>query len=599
MHLSVARESFKVSSGRTGRAQPNWRHAGPRATVTHSVLKEAFQDLNRVRQIAVIAARHGFADTIERSGAWRILGRKEKVEVTPEAQRASTARRFRMFLNDLGPTFIKLGQILSTRQDLLPREYIDELAQLQDHVPPMSHEEMERQLRTALGRDPADLFRTIDPEPLAAASIAQVHRAVTLAGDEVVIKVQRSGITERIRSDLSVLHYVARLLEAVVEETGLLTPTGIVEEFDKAIHEELDFLHEAQNIREFYANHLDRPYLKVPRVFDELCTRTVLTLEFIRGTKISQIDLQHRDRHAIARHLIEASFRQLFEDGVFHGDPHPGNIFVLDDDTVALIDYGIVGRLTRPMQQTLIQLILAIALKDPDSVARILYRIGTPDARANLIGFRNDIDAILNQYLPSSIGQINATRLLSELFDLAVKYRIRMPREYALLSRASISMEGILRWLAPDLKISEVALPYAKQLFAGQYDPSNLQGGLLRTVMRLQSFANDLPVQVSQILMDLESGRSVVNVRSDQMDRLNANLRAFAVVAFMGLVACGLIIGAFISFASHPWEVKGVPVMGALAIALTGALVGAVTTWMLFGGRLRKIRLARFLNRSR
>ncbi|HZI04461.1 MAG TPA: AarF/UbiB family protein, partial [Archangium sp.] len=207
------------------------------------------QDLNRIRQIGVIAARHGFGEMAERAGLWRILGRREKVEVSPELQRASTARRFRLLLNDLGPTFVKLGQILSTRADLLPAEFVEELSTLQDHVDPIPLEQVHAQLREALGREVEELFQRIDPEPLAAASIAQVHRAVTREGDEVVVKVQRPGLAERIEADLVVLRSLARLLEAVVEETGVYTPSGIVDEFDRAIHEELDFVHEASNIR--------------------------------------------------------------------------------------------------------------------------------------------------------------------------------------------------------------------------------------------------------------------------------------------------------------------------------------------------------------
>ncbi len=563
------------------------------------MIREAFQDLNRVRQIAVIAARHGFADLLERSGTWKVLGRKEQVEVAPEVRRASVARRFRMFLNDLGPTFIKLGQILSTRADMLPAEFIDELSTLQDHVPPMSTEALFRQLRESLGKDAKELFASIEEEPLAAASIAQVHRAVTHGGDEVVIKVQRPGITEQIRADLSVLHYLARLLEAVVEETGIYTPTGIIEEFDLAIHEELDFLHEAQNIREFHRNHKDRPYLKVPRVFDELTTRTVLTMEFIRGTKISQIDSAAHDKQTVARNLVEASFRQLFQDGIFHGDPHPGNILVLDDGVIALIDFGIVGRLTRQMQQTLVSLVMAVALKDSDSVARILYRVGVPDARANLVGFRNDIDGILHEYLPTTLGSINAQNLLRDLFDLAVKYRIRIPREYALLSRASISIEGILRSLSPDLQISELATPYARELLAEQYDPNMLQGGLLKAALRLQSVAQDLPVQLSQIMLDLESGKFSVTVKSDGLDRLNQNLRALGAIAFLGLCACGFVVGIFISFARHDWQVRGFPVLGLLGVVAVAMLFGAVMTWYLFGGRVGKISLTRLLKRRR
>ncbi len=556
-----------------------------------------FQDLNRVRQIAVIAARHGFADLTERAGLWRMLGRREKVEVSPEAQRASTARRFRMLLNDLGPTFVKLGQILSTRADLLPAEFIDELSLLQDQVEPIPLEQVHAQIRESLGKEVEELFERIDPEPLAAASIAQVHRAVTKEGEEVVVKVQRPEISERIDSDLTVLRSLARLLEAVIEETGVYTPTGIIDEFDRAIHEELDFIHEASNIEAFLANHAERPYLKIPRVYEELSSRTVLTLEFIRGEKINQAKLSEADRQEVARHIVEASFRQLFDDGLFHGDPHPGNLLVLEGNRLALLDFGIVGRLTKPMQETLVMLCLAVALKDSDSVARILYRVGVADTRANLVGFRNDIESILGQHLPTTLGKVDTRTLLRDLLDLAVKYRIRIPKEYALLSRASVSTEGMLRSLYPEMNVMEMALPYAKELLAGKYDPSQFQGGLMRTLLRFQSLATELPTQLSQILLDLESGKFSVTVKADQLNQLNQSLRSAAIVSFLGFCACGLIVGVFISFAREPWMYDGVPVLGILGVALAAALFGAVFTWYLFGGRFRKVSVSRWLKR--
>ncbi|NNB88215.1 AarF/ABC1/UbiB kinase family protein [Corallococcus exiguus] len=558
------------------------------------------QDLNRIRQIALIAARHGFGEVTERAGVWRMLGgRKEKVEVSEEARRESTARRFRLFLSELGPTFIKLGQVLSTRADLLPAEFVEELATLQDDVEAIPLEQVHAQIRDALGKDVQELFAQVDPEPLAAASIAQVHRAVTLDGEEVVIKVQRPGIAQRIDADLGVLRSLARLLEAVVEETGIYSPSGIVDEFDRAIHEELDFINEATNIRAFLENHKDRPYLKIPRVHAALSSRTVLTMEFIRGEKIHPAALPEADRKQIAQHILEASFRQLFDDGLFHGDPHPGNVLLMEGNRLALLDFGVVGRLTRPMQETLVMLCLAVALKDSDSVARILYRVGVPDARANLMGFRNDIEAILGQHLPTTLGQVDARTLLRDLLDLAVKYRIRIPKEYALLSRASISTEGMLRGLYPELNIIEVALPYAKELMAGRYDPSQLQGGLMRTLLRFQSMAQDLPTQLSQILLDLETGKFSVTVRAEQFDKLNENLRSVAVIAFLGLCACGFIVGAFIAFAPRPPMYGNVPVLGIVGIALAAALFGAVLTWYLFGGRFGKVSVKRFLKKRR
>ncbi len=559
------------------------------------MIREAFQDLNRLRQISVIAGRYGFADLLERSGI------RKKGDSRPEmgepARAASVARRFRLLLADLGPTFVKLGQVMSTRADLLPREFIEELSTLQDNVPPVSYELVRRQIREAFGKELEEVFAEFSPEPLAAASMAQVHRAKTKEGQDVIVKVQRPGISEQLRADLSVLHYLARALEAVIEEVGVYTPTGIIEEFDKAVHEELDFLNEASNIRAFYKNHLTVTHTRIPKVYDELTARTVLTMEFFQAPKLSQANLDEAGKQTIAKTLLEGAFKQLFEDGLFHGDPHPGNLLVLEGPVLGLIDFGLVGRVTRQMQDTLVQLVLAIGLKDSESVARILYRLGTPDARTNLMAFRTDIDVILGTYLPTSLKDIDARLLLADMLNLAVKYKIRIPKEYAILARASVAIEGILRSLYPELPINEIFLPYAKRLLSERYDPSQLQGGMMKALLRLQGAAQELPMQLQQILLDLESGKFTVTVKADQMNELNSNLRAFAVVAFAGLCACGFIIGTFISFASTPLQLFGLPVMGIVGIAATMFLFSTAVLRQSWTG-FRKLSIKRLLRKK-
>lgn len=551
-----------------------------------------------MRQIAVIATRHGFGNMLERGGLWRKLGRKEAVEPTPESRRESTAKRFRGMLTELGPTFIKLGQVLSTRADLLPAEFIDELSTLQDAAPPIPLDQVHAQILRTLGKPTQELFATFDPAPLGSASIAQAHRAKLHSGEEVVVKIQRPGVEEQIRADLSVLHVLARALEAVFEEAGLYSPTGIISEFELAVLEELDFLHEANNLRTFEKNHRERPYVKIPRVYEELTGQAVLTMEYLRGPKISQVDLAQHDRHKLARNVIEGAFRQLFEDGLFHGDPHPGNILVLDDDVLGIIDFGLVGKITPQMQDALVQLVIAIVLKDAESVARLLYRVGTPDSRANLSAFTKDIQTLLGRYLPTTLGEIDARHLLRDLFDLAVRYRIRLPREYAILARAAIAIEGMLRTLAPDLNVGEVALPFAKELLAGRYDLSQLQGGLMRAMVRIQGVASELPMQLSQIMLDLESGKFSVTVRSEDLHELNANLRGLAMVGLVSMLACGFIIGAFISFSSQPWTIGGVPLLGILGTLAAGGLVGMALSWFVLS-RAKKVSLKRLFGSPR
>ena len=558
------------------------------------MIREAFQDLNRVRQISMIAGRYGFADLLQRTG----LSKAESKNDVPESERTSSvARRFRLMLAELGPTFVKLGQVLSTRADLLPADFIEELSHLQDQVGPVPFEQVQTQIKEAFGKELTELFQEFQVTPIAAASMAQAHRAKTKSGDEVIVKVQRPGISEQLRADLSVLHYVARTLEAVIEEVGVYSPTGIIEEFDKAVHEELDFLNEAGNIRAFFRNYEGITHTRIPRVYDELTARTVLTMEFLDAPSLAHAELDAAQKQTLAKTILEGAFKQLFEDGLFHGDPHPGNLLVLPGPVLGLIDFGLVGRVTRQMQDTLVQLVLAIGLKDSETAARILYRLGTPDARTNLMAFRTDIDAILNNYLPTSLKDVDSKHLLADIFNLAVKYRIRIPKEFAILSRASIAIEGILRTLYPEMPIAEIFLPYAKQLLSDRYDPTQMQGGVMKTLLRLQGAADELPMQLQQILLDLESGKFTVTVKGEQMDELNNSIRAFAVVTFAGLCACGFIIGTFISFAGKPLELWGIPLLGVFGIAATIFLFSTAVVRQSWTG-FRKISIKRFIGKK-
>src|SRR6267378_1462064 len=359
---------------------------------------QAVKDLQRLREISAVVVRHGFGELLDRSRLWDVLGRREPGErPSPAEMRATSARRFRETLADLGPTFIKLGLI-----------------------------------EQGLGRPAAELFAHIEPEPLASASIAQVHRARLLDGESVVVKVQRPAIEQQIRSDTDLLSYLARIIE------------------------------------DFAKTHAGRELVVIPRVLRTHSSRTVLTLEELVGVKLKTVledpAAEGVDRKALARNILDASFHQLFADGLFHGDPHPGNVIVLPGNRLGLIDFGLVGRLSKGMQESIILLVLAISLRDPDTVARLLYKVGVPDERINLHQFRADIHDILDRYLGLKLSEVSSTTLLNELTDLALKYRIKIPKEYAVLSKASATTEGIIRQLDPDLDVAQVALPYAKQL---------------------------------------------------------------------------------------------------------------------------------------
>ncbi len=563
---------------------------------------QAVQDLKRLREISAVVVRHGFGELWDRAKIWDVLGRREDGRrLSREELRATSARRFRETLAELGPTFIKLGQILSSRPDILPLDFIAELSQLQDSAAPMPVATVFQLIEKGLGRPAQQLFAAIDPEPMASASIAQVHRARLLGGEEVVVKVQRPGIEEQIRSDTDLLAYLARFLEGVIEETGIYTPTGIVSEFRAAMLLELDFENEACNIEEFAKTHANRPYVVIPRLYRDLSSRTVITMEELKGVKLKTVldspSFPGVDRKQLARNVLEASFQQLFTDGLFHGDPHPGNVMVMEGNRIGLLDFGLVGRMSKAMQESIIVLVLAVSLRDPDSVARLLYKVGVPDQRINLQHFRHEIHDILERYLGLKLSEVDSGVLMAELVDLAMKYKIKIPKEYALLSKASATTEGIVRQLDPELDVTQAALPYARQLLYDRYSPGSMSGGFLRLLLQLQGFLQDTPQQLSQILMDLEGGKFTVQVRSDELSRLNTNVKALGILLFSGMLAAGLIVGAF-SLVGRASEGAGTtvwPIAALVGLALSAMLFGAALTWTLLGGRLKKISVRRFL----
>lgn len=561
-------------------------------------LRDAGKNLARLREISAIVARHGFGQFFEKARIFERLGFRPKV-VEP-SQRLSTPARFKQLLVELGPTFVKLGQVLSSRPDILPPEWVRELSTLQDQVPELPVDEIRRVVEEGLGKPVAELFQSIDVEPLASASIAQVHGARTLDGIDVVVKVQRPGIGESIRADLDLLYYFAQFLEKVVEETGVYTPTGIVEEFERSLTQELDFLNEAANVRQFHRNNEGRETVVIPRVFETLTCRTVLTLERLHGDKITSLDPARFDRKVVATNLINAVFEHLFVDGLFHGDPHPGNVFVLDGNRIGLVDFGLVGRMSRHMQETLVVLCLAVALRDPDTVARLLYKVGVPDRRIDLAQFRADIAVILDRYMPLQLQDIKSASVVGDLLELALRYRIKVPKEYAILSKAAITAEGVVRELYPEMDIAAMAMPHAKRLLYDRMSPDSGSGMGLRTLLQAQGLLSELPLQLSQILMDLEGGRFTVTMKNEDVAQLVQAVRWLGIVVFSGLTASALIIGAFSMLAAQTdLRVLGVPVLAVAALLLVPLLFSGAFFWTLLSGRVHKISLRRLFGGKR
>lgn len=493
----------------------------------------AVRDLARLREISTVLVRHGFGEIVARAGFGR--ARKPKAEgesVEPpseldiaddalaqgeaEKKRAATAERLRLVLQDLGPCFIKLGQIASTRTDVLPADVILELKKLQDDVPPVPFDEIKKVVETSFGKPLDKIYKRFDEKPLATASIGQVHRAclATADGDvEVVVKVQRPNVGNLVLRDVELLHIMAATVEATIPESKLYSPVGLVQQFDRSITAELNYLIEAENCDRFAQNFAGDPNIRFPKAYREATSKQVLTLEFFDGKKLNQAIKEGYDGKLIAKKSVGIIIRQAFDHGFFHADPHPGNIIILgtkEDPVVGLIDVGMVGRLSPELRDRTVDLLMAAVRNDAYGVADALYAIGRPTRKVDMREYRAEVAVLAEKYLGKPLKEIDLGAMLRDLVQGAMKYGIEIPPDFMMIGKTLMTLDGIGKELDPDLDIFGEATPFFTELLMKRYSPQRIGNDLMRGVEQLSRAGYDMPLQLREVLDDLRLGRLAV-----------------------------------------------------------------------------------------
>lgn len=516
----------------------------------------AARDLNRLREISVVLVRHGFGELATRAGLVRSrkggetsdaieVGAQSHEQGDVEQKRATTGERIRLVAQELGPSFVKLGQIVSTRTDVMPPELIAELKKLQDDVAPIGFDEVKRQVEQSLGRSIDELYERFDEKPIAAASIGQVHRAVLKTADgpkDVVVKVQRPGVAQVVARDLELLDLLAGLLERAAPETKIYQPRKQVAEFGRSITAELDYGIEADHARRFFANFEGQPHIKFPRVYDEASTRTVLTLEYLEGKKVYDAVAAGFSAEKIAKSTTAIVVKQIFGDGFFHADPHPGNIFILGEHeapVIGMVDLGMVGRLSPEMRDKTVDLMVAAVRGDSLGVADALYAIGRPLGRVDMQAYRAEASMLAEKYLGRSMKDLKFTPLIRDLVYGATKYGIEMPSDFLLVGRAMITLEGVAREIYPQLNVFEETKPLFFEMLKARYSPERMLSQGWRAFEKLGGAAYDAPQQLREVLEDLRLGR--LSVRTESADAPKA-IDRFGRRVFSGLLGAGLLI---------------------------------------------------------
>lgn len=509
------------------------------------------RDLSRAQEILRVCVRHGFGNVFASPALQKIPGLGTVLQEKAVRDGRTAPERLVTVLEELGPTFVKLGQILSSRPDVLPPEYLNEFQRLQNEVTPFAGEIAAQLILEELGAGPSELFSEFESTPVASASIAQVHRATLHDGRIMAVKVQRPGIEQTLRSDLNILYFLAQFLEGRLE-LGITSPSALIESFDRALSVEVDFLAEAANAEAFrHALHATEG-VYVPAIHRSLTSRRVLTMEWIEGAKLTSIDNTSASRTLVMERLIEATYQQIFVQGIFHADPHPGNLVVNDDSTLTFLDFGLTGRITPEMRDTLEALFVGVIFRDSDGLARTLYRAASTEARINLRAMASEIRNLLDRYAGLSMQDQDTSRIALDILDLASRYQLRLPEEYAVLARSEVALDGIARSLVPDWDLMEATRPYAQRLASDRLKPERLGGDVLRSGMGALNVLKDLPAQVDQLMFDVERGNLVVRADTPAVDRLTATLdrigRAliFGVGASAFLVASSTLLGVLV-----------------------------------------------------
>jgi ubiquinone biosynthesis protein len=552
----------------------------------------ASHDLGRVQALAAILIRYGFGDLVSRFGlrqalarAGRIvpLGRIEEIADLPAPIRVRRA------MEEMGPGFVKLGQILATRVDLFPPEWIAEFSRLQNAVPPVSFEAIRSEMTRALGAEPESMFLWLDPNPLAAASIAQVHRARLHDGREVVAKVRRPGIRPLIEADLRLLQHVAKAIEAKFPDLRRFHPVGVVRQFKASLMQELDLAAECRNAERIAASFAGDDRIVVPAVHWSLTRECMNVQDFVDGLPVADLaalDVAGVDRKAIARTGAQAVLKMMLEDGFFHADPHPGNVFVLPGDRIAVIDFGMVGRLSHARRMEVVSLLFGLVERDPGRVTEVLLdwteRPDVDEAQLSI-----DIDAFVDRYHGVPLGQLDLAAMLLETTVLLRSHRLALPPDLALLIKVCLTLEGLGRSLDPGFDMARQARPFLRRAMAKQLGPRALARRNVLALTETASLLTTLPRELQRLLRGVRGGARL-HVEVGELRDFSRQMAHSANRLAGSMVIAALVVGSSITM-----TVKGGPTLLGLPLfgflGFTGASVaGLWLLWSIFrsgGGR--------------
>ena len=528
------------------------------------IIKEV-RDIRRFNQILGVLVEEGFEYLIGKLGLGKYVPVTKKLkskfmgkgETKPEV-------RLRRTLEKLGPTFIKLGQLLSVRPDLIPKEYCRELEKLQDNVPPFSYSDAREIIKKELGRDVEHIFRSFDKNPIASASISQVYRAELKNGAKVAVKVQRPDVRHLMETDIEIMEYIARLLENNMEGIRRYKPLKIIKEFREWTEKELDFRLEARNAKRFYENFKGSKTVFIPKVYDDFTAEKILVLEFIDGVELHNVrEIKRRkiNFNEAIKNCFDAVMTQVFVHGIFHADPHPGNIIVRQDNSIAFVDFGIVGYFDEKLKNKCIDVLYGIVDQDEEIIMETLVSMGL-EAETDFEQLKSDIGMIISPLQHASLKEIKVSRVIEEILDIGLRHKVRIPASFVLFGKTIVTLEGVALEYDPDFKLVETTKPFIEKLVLKRSNPVYMLKNFVHDLHKYRRFAEEFPEKAEKALDKIQRGTFKVDIEDTDIKKLATELdKSSNRLSYGMLTAALLITSAILINVENGPTILGIPML--------------------------------------
>ncbi len=545
------------------------------------VVTRTFRHTKRWQEIITVLVKYGMGNFVRSSGIADTFPFLKKLIPKRYSRPISDFSRFediRMAIEELGPTFVKLGQILSNRPDILPVGLIKELEKLQDDVPPFDSSEVSGIFKKEFGKDIGDLFADFDLTPMASASIGQVHKALLFDGVEVAVKVQRPGIEETISIDLEILNTFARIIQNNIEQAKNFNPVGVVKEFERSIKKELDYQNERRNLERFRKFNANEPHLVVPASYKNLTTKRVLTMELVGGVKISRIadeNLPGYDREYIANLGAELIIKQIFVYGFFHADPHPGNILVLDNNNVCFLDFGMMGTVVPAQRELLGSLLVALGRRDSELITKLMLELTNYPDHPQKADIEYEISNLIDSYVDLPLDELNIADVLESMISLIHRYQLIIPSNLSMLIKTIVMIEGVGRQLCPKFRINTVIERIVPLIMKDKLKPKHLMHNLYLVLADYRKLLTEFPDNMRSIISKVQQGKLKIEFEVRGLEPLQSTLDAVSYRILFGVVLAALIIGSSILLHIDTPRWKIIPTIGMFGF-ITGVFFAVV-----------------------